>query len=192
MPTSATAIKRTEPPASTCTYCATRSISSNVFFGFRPDRFEKGLFFRRFIVLIPLTGYWPPAPEAWQPRAFAWRTPQQTHGAGLCGGQNPNLRTGVIHGGRSIRPTLPPVGAGFGKVPEVVDHAGTDKGAAFAVKCNAPWITRALAKDLKLTSLCMNTKHRTCKIKAFLLLLNCAGIKIAVESIQPTVWPPCQ
>ena len=28
-------------------------------------------------------GYRPPAPEAWQPRAFASATPQQTHGAGL-------------------------------------------------------------------------------------------------------------
>ncbi len=28
-------------------------------------------------------GYRPPAPEAWQPSAFAWRTPQQTHWAGL-------------------------------------------------------------------------------------------------------------
>ncbi len=28
-----------------------------------------------------------PAPEAWQPRAFAWRTPQQTHGAGLLEGK---------------------------------------------------------------------------------------------------------
>ena len=27
-------------------------------------------------------GYRLPAPEAWQPRAFAWRTPQQPHGAG--------------------------------------------------------------------------------------------------------------
>ena len=26
-------------------------------------------------------GYRPPAPEAWQPRAFASATPQQTHGA---------------------------------------------------------------------------------------------------------------
>ena len=25
-------------------------------------------------------GYRPPAPKAWQPRAFAWRTPQQTTG----------------------------------------------------------------------------------------------------------------
>ncbi|MCX7401506.1 MAG: integrase core domain-containing protein, partial [Planctomycetia bacterium] len=32
-------------------------------------------------------GYRPPAPEAWQPRAFAWRTPQQTHGAGLLEGK---------------------------------------------------------------------------------------------------------
>ena len=48
-----------------------------------------------------------PAPEAWQPRTFAWRAPQQTHGAGLFGGQNPNLRTGVIHGGRSWPPRGP-------------------------------------------------------------------------------------
>ena len=25
--------------------------------------------------------------QAWQPRAFAWRTPQQTHGAGLLEGK---------------------------------------------------------------------------------------------------------
>ena len=54
-------------------------------------------------------GYRPPAPEAWQPRAFAWRAPEQTHGAGLlegkiwrAGGQNPNLENSVIHGGRSV------------------------------------------------------------------------------------------
>ena len=32
-------------------------------------------------------GYRPPAPEAWQPRAFASATPQQTHGAGLLEGK---------------------------------------------------------------------------------------------------------
>ena len=32
-------------------------------------------------------GYRPPAPEAWQPRAFASATPQQTHGAGRLEGQ---------------------------------------------------------------------------------------------------------
>jgi len=32
-------------------------------------------------------GYRPPAPEAWQPRAFAWRAPQQTQGAGLLEGK---------------------------------------------------------------------------------------------------------
>ncbi len=105
------------------------------------------------------------------------------------GGQIPNLRTGVIHGGRSIGPTLPSVGAGFGKVPEVVDHAGTDKGAAFAVKCNAPWITRALAKDLKLTSLCMNTKHRTCKIKAFFFCSIVLGLKTPLSPYSQPSGP---
>jgi putative transposase len=32
-------------------------------------------------------GYRPPAPEAWQPRAFASATPQQTHVAGLLEGK---------------------------------------------------------------------------------------------------------
>ena len=33
------------------------------------------------------SGYRTPAPKAWQPRAFAWSTPQQTHGAGLLEGK---------------------------------------------------------------------------------------------------------
>ena len=32
-------------------------------------------------------GYRPPAPEGWQPRAFASAAPQQTHGAGLLEGR---------------------------------------------------------------------------------------------------------
>jgi hypothetical protein len=33
------------------------------------------------------SGYRTPAPKAWQPRSFAWSTPQQTHGAGLLEGK---------------------------------------------------------------------------------------------------------
>lgn len=93
---------------------------------------------------------------------------------------------------RRIRPALPPVVAGFGQVSEVVDRAGADNGAAFAVKCYAPWITRALAKDLKLTSLRMDAKELACKFKPLAILLDDAGMKNAVEAIQPSIWPPCE
>ena len=43
-------------------------------------------------------GYRPPAPEARQPCAVASATAQ----GWSAGGQNPNLKPGVIHGGRSI------------------------------------------------------------------------------------------
>ncbi len=45
-------------------------------------------------------GYGPPAPEARQPCAVASATAQ----GWSVGGQNPNLKTGVIHGGMSLSP----------------------------------------------------------------------------------------
>ena len=58
-----------------------------------------------------------------------------------------------LPGERRIRAALAMVVAGLGQVPEVVDHAGADEGAALAVEGDAPGVARPLAEELELARL---------------------------------------
>src|SRR5262249_15992455 len=84
-----------------------------------------------------------------------------------------------------IPPALAVVVAGLDQMPEMVDHAGADEGAAFGVKRNAPGIARSLAKDLEVAGARMNTEHRTGEVMRFAAILDLATVENAVEAIEP-------
>ena len=54
-----------------------------------------------------------------------------------------------LPGERRIRAALAMVIAGLGQVPEMVDDAGADEGAALGVPGDAPGVARPLAEQLK-------------------------------------------
>ena len=65
-----------------------------------------------------------------------------------------------LPGERRIGPALAVVVAGLGQVPEVVDHAGADEGAAFVVPGDAPGIARPFAEELELARPRMDAEQR--------------------------------
>ena len=71
-----------------------------------------------------------------------------------------------LPGERRIRPALALVIARFGQVPQMIDHTGTDKGAAFLVPGDAPRIAGALREQLKFARVRVDAKQAQVKLKS--------------------------
>ena len=65
---------------------------------------------------------------------------------------------------RRIRTALAMVVAGFGQMPQMIDHTGADEGAALVVEGDAPGIARPFGKQLELARPRMNAKQRAGEI----------------------------
>ena len=75
-------------------------------------------------------------------------------------------------------------------VPQVVDHAGADEGAAFLVPSDAPGVAGAFAEQLEIPSPRVNAEQGAGELVVAASMADVAVIEDAVQTVQPAIGPP--
>ena len=98
-----------------------------------------------------------------------------------------------LPGERRIRPSLAVVVAGFGQVPEMVDHAGADESCSLAIPGHPPGVARPFANRFEVARPRMNAKHGAGEV--VVLRPRCSTslrIEDPVQSVEPAIGAPRQ